>query len=55
MVGAAHLWLDPVGNVYVADTLNHRILFILVGQANDSTIAGVVDVTDTNATLLNTP
>lgn len=47
--------LDPMGNVYVADTLNHRIQFFSWGQTNGSTIAGVLGLTGTTTTLLNTP
>ena len=32
--------LDPMGNVYVADTVNHRIQFFLNGQQDGITIAG---------------
>ncbi len=32
--------LDPMGNVYVADTINHRIQFFLNGQTNGTTIVG---------------
>jgi DNA-binding beta-propeller fold protein YncE len=32
--------LDSMGNVYVADTPNHRVLFFLAGQSNGTTIAG---------------
>ena len=46
---------DPMGNVYVADASNHRIQFILQGQSECTTIAGVNGVSGANATLLNTP
>ncbi|CAF1158825.1 unnamed protein product [Adineta steineri] len=33
--------LDPLGNIYVADSGNHRIQFFFAGQSNGTTIAGV--------------
>jgi len=33
--------LDPMGNLYVADSRNHRIKFFMVGQSSGKTIAGV--------------
>ncbi|CAF4324046.1 unnamed protein product, partial [Adineta steineri] len=33
--------LDPMGNIYVADSGNHRIQFFFAGQSNGITIAGV--------------
>jgi len=47
--------LDPMGNIYVADTGNHRIQFFLYGQTLGRTIAGITGVYGTNMTLLNQP
>ncbi|CAF1067909.1 unnamed protein product [Rotaria sordida] len=47
--------LDSMGNVYVADTVNHRIQLFLAGQSNGTTIAGITGLSGSNATLLNTP
>ena len=47
--------LDPMGNIYVADTANHRIQFFLSGQSVGRTIAGITGVNGTNATVLNQP
>ena len=33
--------IDPMGNVYVADALNHRIQFFSLNETNGTTIAGV--------------
>ena len=46
---------DPMGNVYIADTYNHRIQFFPVGQSTGITIAGVNQTQGTNASLLNAP
>ena len=47
--------IDPMGNVYVADLLNHRIQFFLIGQFNGTTIAGVTNQTGSNSNLLYQP
>jgi sugar lactone lactonase YvrE len=47
--------LDPMGNMYVADTNNHRIQFFLAGQSNGSTIAGVTGSAGVSSVQLNTP
>jgi len=47
--------LDPMGNIYVADTGNHRIQFFLSGQFVSRTIAGITGVNGTNASVLNQP
>ena len=47
--------LDPMGNIYVADRYNHRIQFVLAGQTNGTTIAGVTGVSGSTSTLLNNP
>ena len=43
-----------MGNVYVADTGNHRVQFYFAGQSNGTTIAGT-GISGTNATSLNSP
>ncbi|CAF3711476.1 unnamed protein product [Rotaria sp. Silwood1] len=47
--------LDPMGNVYVADTVNHRIQFFLNGETNGTTIAGHTGSPARNATGLFYP
>jgi len=47
--------LDPMGNIYVADTVNHRIQFFLSGHSVGRTIAGITGVNGTNASVLNQP
>ncbi len=47
--------MDPMGNVYVADTINHRIQLFLTGQTDGITIAGVTGVSGSNSTLLYRP
>ncbi|CAF1487847.1 unnamed protein product [Rotaria sordida] len=47
--------MDPMGNIYVADTTNHRIQFFLAGESNGTTIAGITGVSGNNSTLLYTP
>lgn len=49
------IYLDYMGNVYVADTLNHRIQLFLNGQENGTTIAGCAGITGSNMSLLNVP
>jgi sugar lactone lactonase YvrE len=43
---------DSWGNMYVADTYNHRIQFFLAGQSIGTTIAGVATIGGSNSTLL---
>ncbi|CAF2736506.1 unnamed protein product [Rotaria sp. Silwood2] len=47
--------LDSVGNMYVADTGNHRIQLFKVGQTNGITIAGVTGTLGNTVFLLNKP
>jgi DNA-binding beta-propeller fold protein YncE len=51
----ADIILDPLGNVYVADTYNHRIQFFPTGQTNGTTIAGQTNVADSSSSTLNFP
>jgi DNA-binding beta-propeller fold protein YncE len=44
-----------MGNMYVADRENHRILFFPVGQTNGIIIAGITGISGANSTLLNRP
>ncbi len=46
---------DSMGNVYVADSGNHRIQFYFSGQSNGTTIAGVTNTMGNTSTLLNQP
>ncbi|CAF1213603.1 unnamed protein product [Rotaria sordida] len=46
---------DPMGNMYVADSSNHRIQFFYADHLNDTTIAGMSGVVGNNATTLNEP
>ncbi|CAF4713090.1 unnamed protein product, partial [Rotaria socialis] len=47
--------LDSLGNLYVADTINHRIQFFRVGESNGTTIAGVTLSSGSNSNQLNLP
>ena len=47
--------LDSLGNVYVADTNNHRIQFFSAGQSNGTTIAGVTLSPGSTPTQFNLP
>ena len=49
------LTFDALGNLYVADTANHRIQFFQAGSTNGTTIAGKTGVSGNNATLLYVP
>jgi len=49
------LTVDPMGNLYVADTNNQRIQFFSVGQTEGRTIAGITGVQGSNSTLLHNP
>lgn len=49
------LTVDPMGNIYVADTYNHRIQLFLNGQTTGITIAGIAGTPGSNSTLLNLP
>lgn len=47
--------LDSYGNVYIADSANHRGQFFLASQTVGQTVAGVTGIAGNNATLLNLP
>ena len=47
--------LDPSGNMYVSDTVNHRVQFFRAGESNGTTIAGTTGSSGTSATQLNQP
>jgi hypothetical protein len=55
LYGPVAVTLDPMGNMYVADSGNHRIQMFLVGQSNGTTIAGNCGTSCTSATSLNSP
>lgn len=42
--GPRDVTLDYMGNIYVADTVNHRVQFFRAGEINGTTIAGVTSV-----------
>jgi sugar lactone lactonase YvrE len=46
---------DKWGNIYVADTYNHRIQFFSAGGQSGTTIAGIGGIAGSNASLLNNP
>lgn len=46
--------MDPMGNIYVADSSNHRIQFFLNGQSSGTTMAGT-GVAGMNASQLSIP
>ena len=49
------LTVDPMGNIYVADSDNHRIQFFLAGQSNATTIAGITGISGNNSIQLSFP
>jgi len=53
--GPFGLTLDPLGNLYVADTNNHRIQFFPREQIRGRTIAGVAGVPSSNPNYLRGP
>ncbi|CAF1369505.1 unnamed protein product [Adineta steineri] len=53
--GPIGITLDPMGNIYVADSLNHRIQFFFAGQSNGTTVAGVTGSPGIGPNQLNLP
>jgi len=53
--GPYALTVDPMGNVYVADSGNYRIQFFSLGQTEGRTIAGITGVLGYNSMLLSAP
>lgn len=53
--GPVGVTMDVMGNVYCADTANHRIQLFLDGQTEGVTIAGVTGISGSNNTLLKLP
>ena len=53
--GPYGLTVDPMGNLYVADSGNQRIQFFSLGQTEGRTIAGITGVQGSNPTLLRGP
>ncbi|CAF5080308.1 unnamed protein product [Rotaria sp. Silwood1] len=49
------LTLDSTGNIYVADSGNHRVQLFLSGQKNGTTIAGVTSASGSLSNLLSYP
>jgi len=47
--------LDPMGNLYVADSGKHRIQLFMAGQSSGKTIAGVSTTYGTFSSLLDAP
>ncbi|CAF1058431.1 unnamed protein product [Adineta steineri] len=47
--------LDSMGNIYVADSRNHRIQFFVAGQSNGITIAGVTGLSGNSQSQLSFP
>ena len=46
---------DPMGNIYVSDTSNHRIQLFLAGQLSGITIAGSTGIRGNDSNLLYAP
>jgi DNA-binding beta-propeller fold protein YncE len=47
--------MDPMGNIYVADSDNHRVQFFSAGQSSGTTILGITGVSGLAANELDTP
>jgi NHL repeat len=50
-----NLFVDSAQNLYIADSVNHRIQFWRAGASSGTTIAGVSGSAGSSATQLNTP
>ena len=55
LVSPASVTLDPMGNVYVADTGNNRIQFFPAGESEGVTIAGMSAISGSDASQLSAP
>ena len=53
--GPCGVTFDSMGNMFVADTSNHRIQLFTVGQINGTTIAGTTGINGNTDSLLDTP
>ncbi|CAF3802370.1 unnamed protein product [Rotaria sp. Silwood1] len=53
--GPVDMVLDHWGNIYVADTNNHRIQFFKAGETNGTTLAGITGAIGNVPTQLNSP
>jgi sugar lactone lactonase YvrE len=49
------LVVDPMGNLYVADSSNNRIQFFLADQSVGTTLAGMTGILGNSSILLNNP
>ncbi|CAF4038435.1 unnamed protein product [Rotaria sp. Silwood2] len=47
--------LDPMNNMYISDTANHRIQLFLSGDSNGTTIVGITGSSGIGSTRLNRP
>jgi hypothetical protein len=52
-MGPSAVILDPLSNIYVSDTLNHRSQFFLTNQTNGSTLCGITGFNWNTNQLLN--
>lgn len=53
--GPRSVTMDSMGNIYVADTNNHRIQLFMDGQSGGITIVGITGTTGSSFTLLAYP
>ena len=53
--GPVGVTLDPLGNMYVADSNNQRIQLFLVGQSTGITVAGTTGIYGSTASLFYFP
>lgn len=47
--------MDPMGNIFCADSNNQRIQLIMNGQFEGVTIAGMTGIWDSNSTTFDSP